>query len=139
MKGLYAAFFIAAMLCIPPGAAVAVDGQLVPVAAFFGEFTKDEAAAKQKYMNKRVTLEGEVRRVENSAGDRAVVFAAGGNDSDAVVCRLHKSVKGDITQITKGRHAVMIGTFSSFEGNSITLTDCFFGQFRRQEGRKGQK
>jgi len=131
MKVLYATIFIAAMVCASSGSAAA-DDKLLPVTAFFDEFKQDEAAAKQKYMNRRVTIEGEVHAIENSAENREIIFDAGENGSDTVVCRLQKSVKGNIAQIAKGRSAVMLGVFSSFEAHSITLTDCIFGQFRRK-------
>ena len=120
------------MMCAAPCMAAAADDLFFPVTAFFEEFKKDEAAAKQKYMNKRIPIEGEVHRIVNSAEKREIIFDAGGNGSDTVVCRLHKSVGGNITQIFKGRSVVMIGVFSAFEENSVRLVDCIFGQFRRK-------
>ena len=132
MKMLYAALCIAAMMCVSSGAAAVAEDKLLPVVEFFDEFKQDEAAAKRKYMNRRVAIEGEVHTIENSAEKREIIFDAGGNGSDTVVCRLHKSVKGNIARILLGRSAVMLGVFSSFEANSLTLTDCIFGQFRRK-------
>ena len=132
MNLFYTAIFITAMMCVAPGTAAAADDLFSPVTAFFGEFKKNEAAAKQKYMNKRVTIEGEVLKIENSAEKREIIFDAGGNGSDTVVCRLHKSVGGNITHIFKGRSVVMVGVFSAFEENSLRLVDCIFGQFRRK-------
>ena len=132
MKVLYATIFIAAIMCVSSGTAVAADDKFLPVTAFFDEFKQDEAAARQKYTNKRVTIEGEVHKIESSAENRAIILDAGGDGSETVICRLHKSVKGNIAQLLKGQNAVMIGAFSSFEANSIRLTDCIFGQFRRR-------
>jgi len=132
MKFFCTAFFIASMMCAAPLTVAAADALFFPVPALFGEFKANEAAANQKYMNKRITIEGEIHKIDNSAEKREIIFDAGGNGADTVVCRLHKSVKGNLNQISKGRSVVMVGAFSAFEENSIRLVDCIFGQFRRK-------
>ena len=132
MKNLCAAVAIAAMMIVFAGPAGAADARPVSVAALLDEFKQDEAAAKQKYMNKRVIAEGKVQAVESAAGGPELVFAAEDSSSGKLVCQFPKSMGKDIAKIAKGRNVVVVGTVNAFDSNSLRLVNCMFGQPRRQ-------
>ena len=107
-----------------------VDYGVMSASTLFNAFKQNAVAANQKFMNKRVAIEGNIDSIDSSfMGYPQIVFEVDGSYGFAnVTCEFPKSAIDAIAKMSTGQHVVIIGTVKGLIINSVTLDNCVFSE-----------
>ena len=119
-----ALLLVALLFLASPAQSQAADLEgVVQVADFFKDFQTDAKAAKEKYNDKRLVLQGEVSRVNIIFdNDPELIFDI--NAIHSVVCFFPKSATKQLNTLPKEVPVLVSGYLLRAETNTVLLSRC---------------